>query len=62
MSSAFQNFLEYRQAIEAYNKTHDMLERCKKSNDAVLIDNAFKDTKLEIFKKDWIALLASTSL
>ncbi len=50
----------YSQAIEAYNTTRDMLERCKKTNDAVLItnaDNAFKEAKLEkdkleIFKKD----------
>ncbi|SSQ35494.1 type I restriction-modification system (HsdR) [Acinetobacter baumannii] len=50
----------YSQAIEAYNTTRDMLERCKKTNDAVLIanaDNAFKAAKLEkdkleIFKKD----------
>ncbi|MEI4768022.1 type I restriction endonuclease subunit R, partial [Acinetobacter nosocomialis] len=50
----------YSQAIEAYNTSRDMLERCKKTNDAVLIanaDNAFKDAKLEkdkleIFKKD----------
>ncbi|EXA89507.1 type I restriction endonuclease subunit R, partial [Acinetobacter baumannii] len=50
----------YSQAIEAYNTSRDMLERCKKTNDAVLIanaDNAFKEAKLEkdkleIFKKD----------
>ena len=50
----------YSQAIETYNTSYDMLERCKKTNDAVLIanaDNAFKDAKLEkdkleIFKKD----------
>lgn len=50
----------YSQAVEAYNSTREMLERCKKTNDAVLIanaENAFKDAKLEkdkleIFKKD----------
>lgn len=60
----------YSQAIEAYNTSRDMLERCKKTNDAVLIanaDNAFKDAKLEkdkleIFKKTWAALPVFTSL
>ncbi len=60
----------YSQAIEAYNTTRDMLERCKKTNDAVLIanaDNAFKEAKLEkdkleIFKRTWAVLLVSTSL
>ena len=50
----------YANAIAAYSKTKEMLERCKKSGDAVLVGNAEKDfteakkakDELEIFKKD----------
>lgn len=50
----------YAEAIDAYNKTHEMLERSKKTGDAVLIANAedsFKQARtamsaLDIFKKD----------
>ncbi len=50
----------YKSAIDAYNQSKNMVERSKKSGDAVLIanaENSFKECKqekdaLEIFKKD----------
>lgn len=50
----------YQTATAAYTKQKDLLERCKKTGDAVLIGNTEKDCKeakkakdeLEIFKKD----------
>ena len=52
--------IRYKAAVLAYQQTRDLLERAKKSGDAVLIANAEKNHKdakkekdaLEIFKKD----------